>query len=103
MSRTILLTGGAGFIGCNLVQWIIQETPHRVVNVDKLTYAGQPASLAPVIENPRYQFEQIDIIDAQKIEGLLRKHQPDWIMHLAAETHVDRSIDQPDEFIQTNI
>lgn len=103
MPRTILLTGGAGFIGCNLVQWIINETPHRVVNVDKLTYAGQPASLAPVVENPRYQFEQIDIIDSQKIEGLLRKHQPDWIMHLAAETHVDRSIDQPDDFIQTNI
>ena len=95
MPKTILLTGGAGFIGCNLARWILQQTPHHVINVDKLTYAGIPASLADLDEHPQYCFEQVDVVNPQQIRRLLEKHQPDWIMHLAAETHVDRSIDDP--------
>jgi len=100
--RKILLTGGAGFIGSNLVKWILDETEHQVVNVDKLTYAGQTGSLAGCQENPRYQFEAVDIVDWKKVGELFHRYQPDWVMHLAAETHVDRSIDQADPFIQTN-
>ncbi|MCH2181437.1 MAG: dTDP-glucose 4,6-dehydratase [Mariniblastus sp.] len=103
VARKILLTGGAGFIGSHLVKWILDETEHEVVNVDKLTYAGQTRSLSGCQQNPRYQFEAIDIVDRKNVEELFHRHQPDWVMHLAAETHVDRSIDQPDEFIQTNV
>ncbi|MHC3924520.1 dTDP-glucose 4,6-dehydratase [Alcaligenes nematophilus] len=99
----ILVTGGAGFIGSALIRHLIQETEHFVLNVDKLTYAGNLESLASVQEHPRYQFAQNDIQDGPAIQALLEKFQPDAIMHLAAESHVDRSIDGPAAFIQTNI
>ncbi|MFN4056220.1 MAG: dTDP-glucose 4,6-dehydratase [Alishewanella aestuarii] len=99
----ILVTGGAGFIGSALVRFLIEQTDNSVVNVDKLTYAGNLASLAPVATNGRYAFYQQDICDAAGISQLLQKEQPDIIMHLAAESHVDRSIDGPAAFIQTNI
>ena len=99
----ILVTGGAGFIGSAVVRHLINDTEHLVVNVDKLTYAGNLESLKSVSENPRYAFEQVDICDAAEIQHVLSTYQPDIIMHLAAESHVDRSIDGPGEFIQTNI
>lgn len=99
----ILVTGGAGFIGCAVVRHIINDTDYSVVNVDKLTYAGNLESLARVSVNPRYAFEQVDICDANELKRVFAEHQPDIVMHLAAESHVDRSIDGPGEFIQTNI
>jgi len=99
----ILVTGGAGFIGSAVVRHLINDTDHTVVNVDKLTYAGNLESLISVNDNSRYSFEQVDICDAQEIQHVLKHYQPDIIMHLAAESHVDRSIDGPGEFIQTNI
>jgi len=99
----ILVTGGAGFIGSAVVRHLINDTDHTVVNVDKLTYAGNLESLISVNDNLRYSFEQVDICDAQEIQHVLKHYQPDIIMHLAAESHVDRSIDGPGEFIQTNI
>jgi dTDP-glucose 4,6-dehydratase len=99
----ILITGGAGFIGSALVRYLINDTEHSVVNVDKLTYAGNLESLESIASNPRYQFEHADICDAPKMAALLQQHQPDAIMHLAAESHVDRSIDGPATFIETNI
>ncbi|URW82390.1 dTDP-glucose 4,6-dehydratase [Alcaligenes sp. DN25] len=99
----ILVTGGAGFIGSALIRHLIQETEHFVLNVDKLTYAGNLESLASIQEHPRYQFAQNDIQDGPAIQALLEKFQPDAIMHLAAESHVDRSLDGPAAFIQTNI
>jgi dTDP-glucose 4,6-dehydratase len=99
----ILITGGAGFIGSALVRHVIANTQHSVVNVDKLTYAGNLESLKSIDNDPRYCFEHADIGDATKINALLLKHQPDAIMHLAAESHVDRSIDGPADFIATNI
>lgn len=103
MSKTIVVTGGAGFIGSAVVRHLINDTDHRVVNVDKLTYAGNLASLAPIDSDARYAFEQVDICDADEVARVLNAHQPDIIMHLAAESHVDRSIDGPGEFIQTNV
>lgn len=99
----ILITGGAGFIGSALVRHIINNTKDSIINVDKLTYAGNLDSLVGVIENDRYIFEKIDICDKAEVSRLFREHQPDAVMHLAAESHVDRSIDSPGEFIQTNI
>jgi dTDP-glucose 4,6-dehydratase len=99
----ILITGGAGFIGSALVRYLINETEHSVVNVDKLTYAGNLESLESIVDSPRYQFEHADICDAPKMAVFFEKYQPDTVMHLAAESHVDRSIDGPAAFIETNI
>ncbi|MFJ3367844.1 dTDP-glucose 4,6-dehydratase [Pseudomonas sp. NPDC086251] len=99
----ILVTGGAGFIGSSVIRHIISNTIDAVVNVDKLTYAGNLESLAEVSDNPRYVFERVDICDREQVDRILNEHQPDAIMHLAAESHVDRSISGPAEFIQTNI
>lgn len=99
----ILITGGAGFIGSALVRHLLQHTEHAILNLDKLTYAGNLESLASVENNPRYQFVQADISDRMTVSHVLAEFQPDAVMHLAAESHVDRSIDGPGEFIQTNI
>lgn len=101
--RTIVVTGGAGFIGSAVVRQLINDTDTKVVNLDKLTYAGNLASLVSVSGNPRYAFEKVDICDAAEVARVFREHQPDAIMHLAAESHVDRSITGPADFIQTNI
>jgi dTDP-glucose 4,6-dehydratase len=98
-----LVTGGAGFIGSAVIRHLINDTEHSVVNVDKLTYAGNLSSLKSVQSNERYSFEQVDICDAIELKRLFNEHQPDVVMHLAAESHVDRSIDGPGEFIHTNI
>jgi len=98
-----MVTGGAGFIGSALIRHLLVETDAVVVNVDKLTYAGNLDSLASVSGNPRYVFELTDICDAAEISRVLQRHQPHAVMHLAAESHVDRSIDSATPFIQTNI
>ncbi len=102
-SKTIFVTGGAGFIGSAVVRQFIAETDVQVVNIDKLTYAGNLATLAEAQDDPRHCFEQVDICDATAIAALFDQYQPDAIMHLAAESHVDRSIDGPADFIQSNI
>lgn len=99
----IFITGGAGFIGSALIRYLISETSHSVVNIDKLTYAGNLESLASISNNARYVFERVDICDAQALTHLFNIHSPDAVMHLAAESHVDRSIDKPAAFIETNI
>ena len=101
--KKILVTGGAGFIGSAVVRHIIENTQDSVVNVDKLTYAGNLESLESVENNPRYTFEQVDICDAKALAHVFEQHKPDAVMHLAAESHVDRSIDGPAAFIETNI
>ena len=101
--KKILVTGGAGFIGSAVVRHIIENTPDSVVNVDKLTYAGKLESLESVENNLRYTFEQVDICDAKALARVFEQHKPDAVMHLAAESHVDRSIDGPAAFIETNI
>ena len=98
----ILVTGGAGFIGSAVIRHIIRNTDDQVVNLDKLTYAGNLESLAETHESPRYAFEQVDICDRSELDRVFAQHQPDAVMHLAAESHVDRSIDGPAAFIQTN-
>ncbi|AIY65435.1 dTDP-glucose 4,6-dehydratase [Pseudoalteromonas piratica] len=103
MSKTIFVTGGAGFIGSALVRYLINETDNTVINFDKLTYAGNLESLTSVENNERYHFVQGDICDRELVASTFEKYQPDFIMHLAAESHVDRSIDGPGEFIQTNV
>lgn len=99
----ILITGGAGFIGSAVIRQLITETDTTVINVDKLTYAGNLQSLISVADNPRYRFEHVDICDAATVARLFHEHQPDAVMHLAAESHVDRSITGPATFIETNI
>lgn len=99
----ILVTGGAGFIGSAVVRHILGSTDDSVINVDKLTYAGNLASLPGAPENHRYQFEQVDICDRDALNTVFANHAPDAVMHLAAESHVDRSIDSPGDFIQTNL
>lgn len=99
----ILVTGGAGFIGSAVVRHILCNTQDSVVNVDKLTYAGNLESLADVADSPRYAFEQVDICNREALDRVFALHQPDAVMHLAAESHVDRSITGPAAFIETNI
>ena len=103
INKKFLITGGAGFIGSAVIRQLIKHTQHSVVNVDKLTYAGNLQTLDKIKNDSRYNFEQADICNNVRIREIFEKHKPDIIMHLAAETHVDRSISGPDEFIQTNI
>ncbi|QTP55372.1 dTDP-glucose 4,6-dehydratase [Billgrantia sulfidoxydans] len=99
----VLITGGAGFIGSAVIRHIIKNTQDSVINVDKLTYAGNLESLSEVSSSSRYAFEHVDICDRTRLEKAFFEHQPDAVMHLAAESHVDRSIDSPAAFIETNI
>ncbi|ELP9499566.1 dTDP-glucose 4,6-dehydratase [Vibrio alginolyticus] len=101
--KKILVTGGAGFIGSAVVRHIIRDTQDSVINLDKLTYAGNLESLVDVSESERYYFEQVDICDRTELDRVFSEHQPDMVMHLAAESHVDRSIDGPAAFIETNV
>lgn len=102
-AHKIIVTGGAGFIGSAVARYIIRETSDEVCVLDKLTYAANPENLAPVAHDPRFCFRKADICDKSAVEAVFNEFQPDIIMHLAAESHVDRSIDGPGEFIQTNI
>jgi dTDP-glucose 4,6-dehydratase len=99
----LLITGGAGFIGCNLVRLVLQEREVEVVVVDKLTYAGNLQSLADVVDRPRFHFVRADIVDRPALEEIFREHSPTAVLNLAAESHVDRSIDEPEAFVQTNV
>ena len=103
MIKKLLITGGSGFIGSALIRYIINYTQDSVINIDKLTYAANQSALKEVENNPRYTFEQVDICDLKAIERVFEKYQPDAVMHLAAESHVDRSITGAADFIQTNI
>ena len=98
----LFVTGGAGFIGSAVVRLAIKRG-HSVVNLDALTYAGYLENLRCVVDNPRYKFEHADIQDREELARIFHEHQPDFIMHLAAESHVDRSIDDPGKFINTNV
>ena len=100
----LLITGGAGFIGGNFVHYMVRKYPtYRIIVLDKLTYAGNLMSLAPVAQSERFAFEKVDICDRAELARVFTEHQPDCVMHLAAESHVDRSIDGPAAFIETNI
>jgi len=99
----VLVTGGAGFIGSSVIRHILNTTSNKVINIDNLTYAGNLESLESISSNTNYFFEQADICDAGAIKRIFNKYQPDIVMHLAAESHVDRSIDGPSIFLQTNI
>ena len=99
----LLVTGGAGFIGSALIRYLVGETGNEVVNLDKLTYAGNLDSLSSVSDSPRYAFEQADICERESLDKIFSTHQPDAVIHLAAESHVDRSIDGPGDFVQTNL
>jgi dTDP-glucose 4,6-dehydratase len=102
-AKVVLVTGGAGFIGSAVVRQVIAHTAHRVVNVDSLTYAGNLDSLREVEADPRYSFERVDIRDRDSVRRVFDAHDPDAVLHLAAESHVDRSIDGPSDFVQTNV
>jgi dTDP-glucose 4,6-dehydratase len=102
-SRIILVTGGAGFIGSAVIRQLIADTAHHVVNVDALTYAGNLDSLREVEHSPRYRFERVDVRDRGSLRRVFDEHDPDAVLHLAAESHVDRSIDGPADFVQTNV
>jgi dTDP-glucose 4,6-dehydratase len=99
----ILVTGGAGFIGSAVVRYLIGESHHSVVNIDKLTYAANLRSLEGIANDPRYRFEQVDICDQKRVADVFAETRPDAVMHLAAESHVDRSIDSPEAFVTTNV
>ena len=99
----VLVTGGCGFIGSAVVRSLIADTDHEVVNIDKMTYAATTGSTAAVADDPRYAFLQIDIADPAQVDAVFDEHRPDAVMHLAAESHVDRSIDAPGEFLETNV
>lgn len=99
----IIVTGGARFIGSAVLRQYINNTKHEVVNLDALTYAGNLESVAEIDKSSRYTFEHVNICDINALDRVFKQHQPDAIMHLAAESHVDRSIDRPAAFIQTNI
>ncbi|MCU0661454.1 MAG: dTDP-glucose 4,6-dehydratase [Myxococcota bacterium] len=101
--QRILVTGGAGFIGSNLVYFLIDELGAEVANIDKLTYAGNLASLERVMQNPRHQFHRVDICDRPALRAVFEAVRPEAVLHLAAESHVDRSIESPGDFIQTNV
>jgi len=101
--ETIIVTGGAGFIGSNLIRYLLQHTEARVVAFDKLTYAGNLESLEGLEKNPRFAFEKGDIADGPAVEKVFSRYKPSGVLNLAAETHVDRSIDSPGDFIETNI
>ncbi|MDH3689353.1 MAG: dTDP-glucose 4,6-dehydratase, partial [Gammaproteobacteria bacterium] len=103
MQNVLLITGGAGFIGSTLIRYIINTTDWIVVNIDKLTYAGHRETLRDIESNSRYEFQRQDICDRLAVENIIEKHKPGGIIHLAAESHVDRSIDGPAEFIHTNV
>src|SRR4051794_23245929 len=99
----LLVTGGAGFIGSALVRQLVGASDELVVNVDKLTYAGNLDSLANVADAPNYRFERVDICNCPEVRRLFEQYRPRGVYHLAAESHVDRSIDAPGQFIQTNV
>ena len=101
--KTLLVTGGAGFIGSNLILKALADTPHRIINLDKLTYSGNLESLRDAEKNPRYEFIQADVADREAVRAIIESRRPDGILHLAAESHVDRSIDNADDFIRANI
>lgn len=102
-SKTLLVTGGAGFIGGNFVLGMVNNSDHKIVNLDKLTYAGNVDTLAPIADSPQHTFIQGDIGDRELVDRLLREHECDAVVNFAAESHVDRSIDGPAEFVQTNV